>query len=86
MPINARINQKGQEREGRDTAKIAAGTAAGAIIGHQINDGSGQGHRRPTSAVRREPSREEDPATEVEIPAAACCRPTCAEEFVYSGR
>jgi hypothetical protein len=40
--VNVRVAQKGQSEKGRDTAKIVGGTAAGAIIGHQINDGSGK--------------------------------------------
>jgi hypothetical protein len=42
MPVAIRVNQKGQSEKGRDTAKIAGGTAAGAIIGHQIDDDKGK--------------------------------------------
>ena len=42
VAINARAVQKGQSEKGRDTAKIAGGTAAGAIIGHQIDDDKGK--------------------------------------------
>lgn len=42
LPVAIRINQKGQSEKGRDTAKIVGGTAAGAIIGHQVNDDKGK--------------------------------------------
>lgn len=38
-PINGEIIQKGKSDTGRDTAKIVGGTAAGAIIGHQVKGG-----------------------------------------------
>jgi hypothetical protein len=40
--INARAVQRGDSEKGRDTAKIAGGTAAGAILGHQIDDDKGK--------------------------------------------
>jgi len=40
--INARAVQRGESEKARDTAKIAGGTAAGAILGHQIDDGKGK--------------------------------------------
>jgi len=85
MPINARINQKGQSEKGRDTAKIAGGTAAGAIIGHQINDGSGKviggivGGAAGAIAAKKT-------GTEVEIPAGSVLQANVRREFVYSGR
>jgi hypothetical protein len=39
VPINGEIVQKGKSDTGRDTAKIVGGTAAGAIIGHQVKGG-----------------------------------------------
>lgn len=39
VPINGEITQKGKSDTGRDTAKIVGGTAAGAIIGHQVKGG-----------------------------------------------
>jgi len=39
MPINGEIIQTGKSDTGRDTAKIVGGTAAGAIIGHQVKGG-----------------------------------------------
>jgi hypothetical protein len=85
MAINARINQKGQSEKGRDTAKIAGGTAAGAIIGHQINDGSGKviggivGGAAGAIAAKKT-------GTEVEIPAGSVLQANLRSEFVYSGR
>jgi hypothetical protein len=40
--VNARAVQRGESEKARDTAKIAGGTAAGAILGHQIDDGKGK--------------------------------------------
>jgi len=85
MAVNARINQKGQSEKGRDTAKIAGGTAAGAIIGHQINDGSGKviggivGGAAGAIAAKKT-------GTEVEIPAGSVLQANLRSEFVYSGR
>ncbi len=85
MAINARINQKGQSEKGRDTAKIAGGTAAGAIIGHQINDGSGKviggivGGAAGAIGAKKT-------GTEVEIPAGTVLAANLRSEFVYSGR
>jgi len=42
MPVGIRIVQTGASEKGRDTAKIVGGTAAGAIIGHQIDDDKGK--------------------------------------------
>jgi len=39
VPINGEITQKGKSDTGGDTAKIVGGTAAGAIIGHQVKGG-----------------------------------------------
>jgi sRNA-binding protein len=85
MAINARINQKGQSEKGRDTAKIAGGTAAGAIIGHQIDDGKGKviggiiGGAAGAIGAKKT-------GTEVEIPAGTVLQANLRSEFVYSGR
>ncbi len=85
MAINARINQKGQSEKGRDTAKIVGGTAAGAIIGHQVNDGSGKviggilGGAAGAVAAKKT-------GTEVEIPAGSVLAARLRSDFVYSGR
>jgi len=85
MPINARINQKGQSEKGRDTAKIAGGTAAGAIIGHQINDGSGRGHRRHRRRCGGSHRREEDRHRSRD-PGGQRAAGQRAQRVVYSGR
>jgi hypothetical protein len=41
VPISGQLVQQGKSDTGRDTAKIVGGTAAGAIIGHQIDDDKG---------------------------------------------
>jgi hypothetical protein len=41
IPISAKLSQKGTSDTGKDTAKIIGGTAAGAIIGHQVDDDHG---------------------------------------------
>jgi hypothetical protein len=42
VPISGKVVQQGKSDTGRDTAKIVGGTAAGAIIGHQIDDDKGK--------------------------------------------
>ena len=85
MSINARINQKGQSEKGRDTAKIVGGTAAGAIIGHQVNDSSGKviggilGGAAGAVAAKKT-------GTEVEIPAGSVLPANLRSDFVYPGR
>jgi hypothetical protein len=39
VPISGRIVRQGKSETAKDTAKIVGGAAAGAIIGHQIEDG-----------------------------------------------
>jgi hypothetical protein len=41
VAISGQLVQQGKSETGRDTAKIVGGTAAGAIIGHQIDDDKG---------------------------------------------
>jgi len=41
VPISARYLQQAKSETGRDTAKIVGGTAAGAVIGHQVDDDKG---------------------------------------------
>jgi hypothetical protein len=38
IPITGALVQQGKSDTGRDTAKILGGAAAGAVIGHQVND------------------------------------------------
>ena len=42
VPISGQLLQQGKSDTARDTAKIVGGTAAGAIIGHQIDDDKGK--------------------------------------------
>jgi hypothetical protein len=41
VAINGRVVQQGKSETGKDTAKIVGGAAAGAIIGHQVDDDKG---------------------------------------------
>jgi uncharacterized protein YcfJ len=83
--INARAVQKGQSEKGRDTAKIAGGTAAGAIIGHQIDDDKGKviggvlGGAAGAIAAQKT-------GTEVELPAGSTLTATLRADFEYTGR
>jgi hypothetical protein len=85
LPVKIRINQKGQSEKGRDTAKIAGGTAAGAIIGHQIDDGKGKviggliGGAAGAIAAQKT-------GTEVELPAGTVVPANVRTAFVYDGR
>ena len=85
VPVNIRINQKGASEKGRDTAKIVGGTAAGAIIGHQIDDDKGKviggligGAAGAVGAQKT--------GTEVEIAAGAALPANVRTAFVYDGR
>jgi hypothetical protein len=85
VAINARAVQKGQSEKGRDTAKIAGGTAAGAIIGHQIDDDKGKviggvlGGAAGAVAAQKT-------GTEVELPAGSTLTATTRADFEYKGR
>ena len=83
--VNLRVAQKGQSEKGRDTAKIVGGTAAGAIIGHQIDDDSGKviggiiGGAAGAAAARKT-------GTEVEVAAGTVVTATVRTAFEYHGR
>jgi Glycine zipper 2TM domain len=83
--INARIAQKGPSEKGRDTAKIVGGTAAGAIIGHQVDSGSGKviggiiGGAAGAAAAKKT-------GTEAEIAAGSVVPATLRTAFTYDGR
>ncbi len=85
MPVAIRINQKGQSEKGRDTAKVAGGTAAGAIIGHQIDSGKGAviggivGGAAGAIGAKKT-------GTEVEIPAGSVLTANVRTAFTYDGR
>jgi hypothetical protein len=85
LPVAIRINQKGESEKGRDTAKIVGGTAAGAIIGHQINDDKGKviggiigGAAGAVGAQKT--------GTEVEIAAGTVLAANVRTTFTYDGR
>lgn len=42
VPISGRYLQQAKSDTGKDTAKILGGTAAGAVIGHQVDDDKGK--------------------------------------------
>jgi hypothetical protein len=85
VAVNLRVSQKGQSEKGRDTAKIVGGTAAGAIIGHQIDDDSGKviggiiGGAAGAAAAQKT-------GTEVEIAAGTVVTATVRTAFEYQGR
>lgn len=85
LPVAIRINQKGQSEKGRDTAKIVGGTAAGAIIGHQVNDDKGKviggiigGAAGAVGAKKT--------GTEVELAAGTVLAANVRTDFTYDGR
>lgn len=83
-PVHVRVMQKGASEKGRDTAKIAGGTAAGAIIGHQIDDDKGKviggilGGAAGAVAAHKT-------GTEVEIPAGSVVPANVRTAFNYDG-
>lgn len=85
LPVAIRINQKGLSEKGRDTAKIAGGTAAGAIIGHQIDDDKGKviggvlGGAAGAIAAQKT-------GTEVELAAGTVLPANVRTAFTYTGR
>jgi len=42
IALNGQYSEEGQSEKGRDTAKIVGGAAAGAVIGHQVDDDKGK--------------------------------------------
>lgn len=85
LPVAIRINQKGQSEKGRDTAKIVGGTAAGAIIGHQVSDDKGKviggiigGAAGAIGAQKT--------GTEVELAAGSVLAANVRTAFTYDGR
>jgi len=85
LPVAIRINQKGQSEKGRDTAKIVGGTAAGAIIGHQVSDDKGKviggiigGAAGAIGAQKT--------GTEVELAAGTVLAANVRTAFTYDGR
>jgi hypothetical protein len=83
--VNVRVAQKGQSEKGRDTAKIAGGTAAGAIIGHQIDSDKGAviggvlGGAAGAIGAKKT-------GTEVEVAAGSVVPAKVRTAFTYHGR
>lgn len=85
MPVAIRINQKGQSEKGRDTAKIAGGTAAGAIIGHQVDGDKGKVIGGVIGGVAGAIGAQKT-GTEVELPAGSVLAANVRTAFTYSGK
>jgi hypothetical protein len=85
MPVAIRMNHKGQSEKGRDTAKIAGGTAAGAIIGHQIDDDKGKVIGGVIGGVAGAIGAQKT-GTEAEIAAGTVLPATVLTPFTYSGK
>jgi len=85
MPVAIRINQKGQSEKGRDTAKIAGGTAAGAIIGHQVDSDKGAVIGGVIGGVAGAIGAQKT-GTEVELPAGSVYAANVRTAFTYSGK
>lgn len=85
MPVAIRINQKGQSEKGRDTAKVAGGTAAGAIIGHQVDSGKGAVIGGVIGGVAGAIGAQKT-GTEVELPAGSVLAANVRTAFTYSGK
>jgi hypothetical protein len=85
MPVAIRINQKGQSEKGRDTAKIAGGTAAGAIIGHQVDGDKGKVIGGVIGGVAGAIGAQKT-GTEVEMPAGSVLTAVVRNAFTYTGK
>jgi hypothetical protein len=85
LAINASAVQKGQSEKGRDTAKIVGGTAAGAIIGHQIDDDKGKVIGGVIGAAAGAIAAQKT-GTEVELPTGSTLTATTQADFEYAGR
>jgi hypothetical protein len=85
MPVAVRINQKGQSEKGRDTAKVAGGTAAGAIIGHQVDSDKGAVIGGVIGGVAGAIGAQKT-GTEVEVAAGSVLTATVRTAFTYSGK
>jgi hypothetical protein len=85
MPVAIRINQKGESEKGRDTAKVAGGTAAGAIIGHQVDSGKGAVIGGVIGGVAGAIGAQKT-GTEVDIPAGTVLSANVRTAFTYSGK
>jgi hypothetical protein len=83
--IDGQAAQQGASEKGRDTAKIVGGAAAGAIIGHQIDDDKGSviggilGGAAGTAAAKKT-------GTEVDLAEGSAIAVALRASFVYSGK
>jgi hypothetical protein len=83
--IDGQAAQQGASEKGRDTAKIVGGAAAGAIIGHQIDDDKGSviggilGGAAGTAAAKKT-------GTEVDLAEGSTITVALRASFVYSGK
>ena len=85
MPVAIRVNQKGQSEKGRDTAKIVGGTAAGAIIGHQVDSDKGAVIGGVIGGVAGAIGAQKT-GTEVDLPAGTVLPASVLTPFTYSGK
>ena len=85
MPVAIRIMQKGQSEKGRDTAKIVGGTAAGAIIGHQIDGSKGKVIGGVIGGTAGAIGAQKT-GTEVDVAAGSVLSANVRTAFTYSGR
>ena len=82
--INARVAQKGASEKGRDTAKILGGTAAGAVIGHQVSHDKGAVIGGVIGAAGGAIAAQKT-GTELEIAAGSVLPATLRASFEYRG-
>jgi hypothetical protein len=82
--INARVAQKGASEKGRDTAKILGGTAAGAVIGHQVSHDKGAVIGGVIGAAGGAIAAKKT-GTELEIAAGSVVPATLRAPFEYRG-
>jgi hypothetical protein len=82
--INARVAQKGASEKGRDTAKILGGTAAGAVIGHQVSHDKGAVIGGVLGAAGGAIAAKKT-GTELEIAAGSVVPATLRASFEYRG-
>jgi hypothetical protein len=83
--INARVAQKGESEKGRDTAKIVGGAAAGAIIGHQIDDDKGSVIGGVLGATGGAVAAKKT-GTELDLAAGTVVPATLRQAFEYRGK
>ena len=80
----ARNTERCQSEKGRDTAKIVGGTAAGAVIGHQVSHDKGTVIGGVIGAARGAIAASKT-GTEVEIAAGSVVPATLRASFEYDG-